>query len=179
MEDKALPKSYGEEVSAPTPFPEQDELCNRLDVFYRSSGIQLRSEPSSFFRGALYSMRHKENPDWMAQVAHSLREILYQFKNRWSDAFVSYGSTYDSDRIKPDVNAYYRFICDVAHHKMEKAETSSVVDGRRDKPVSITPELFESVVLRFGKVLFAVLRRQIETHKEIDEILLQGPPILD
>jgi hypothetical protein len=38
MEDKALPKSYGEEAPSPTPFPERDELCKRLDAFYEASG---------------------------------------------------------------------------------------------------------------------------------------------
>lgn len=96
MEDKALPKSYGEKVPPPIPFPEIDELCKRLDAFCEASGVELKSRPSLLFRGALYALRHKENPDWMAQTAHSLREILYLFKGNpgWHNAFMAYGSTY-------------------------------------------------------------------------------------
>lgn len=178
MEDKALPKSYGPGSASPVPFSEQDDLCIRLDEFYQSTGIRLKSQPSSFFRGALYAMRYKDNPDWMAQVAHSLREILYRFKKSggWHSAIVSYGSTYDTGRIGPDVGAYYGFISDVAHHNFEGAEMSPLVGGAKDKPVPLTPELFAGVVLRFSRILFAVLRRQIETHKEIDDILAVGPP---
>lgn len=177
MEDKMLPKSYGEESPSPASFPEENELCNRLDALYRSSGVQLKSLPSSFFRGALYAMRYKENPDWIAQVAHSLREILYQFKDNggWRNAIISYGSTYENDRIGSDVGKYYNFMQDIAHHRFENAEISQLIGASKDKPITVTAEIFESIVLRFGKVLFVVLRRQLETHKEIEDILAQGP----
>jgi len=177
MEDKALPKSYGEEIPSPISFPNKDELCKRLDTLYQASGMQLKSPPSSFFNGALYVLRYKENPDWMAQVAHSLREILYQFKDSggWHNVLISYGSTYDKNRIGQDVGTYYNFITAIAHHRLETAETNPLVGGTKDKPVVITAEIFESIVLRFGRVLFAVLRRQIETHREIDNIIAQGP----
>jgi hypothetical protein len=179
MEDKALPKSYGEEIPSPIPFPEKEELCKRLDALYQASGMQLKLSPSSFFNGALYALRYKENPDWMAQVAHSLREILYLFKGSggWHNVLISYGSTYDKNRIGQDVGTYNNFITAIAHHRFETAEASPLVGGTKDKPVTITAEIFESIVLRFGKVLFAVLRRQIETHLEIDNILAKGPII--
>ena len=177
MEDKVLPKSYGEESPSPTPFPEEDELCDRLDALYQASGLQLKTRPSSFFRGARYAMRYKENPDWMAQVAHSLREILYQFKDNggWHNAILTFGSTHDKNRIGQDVGTYYNFITAIAHHKFEAAEISSLIGGSKDQPVVITVEIFESIVFRFGKVLFVVLRRQLETHKEIDDVLAYGP----
>lgn len=172
MEDKTLPKSYGEESTLLVPFPEQEELCVRLDEFYQTSGNKLEFQPSSLFRGALYTMRYKENPDWMAQVAHSLREILYQFKG-WSDTFVKYGSTYDKTKIGQDVGTYYTFISDIAHHSFEKAGTSPLIGGTKANPVAITAEIFENVALRFGKILFTVLRRQIEAHQEIDNLLTE------
>ena len=177
MEDKSLPQSYGGESPSPVPFQEEDELCNRLDALYQSSGVQVKLPPSSFFRGALYAIRYKENPDWMAQVAHSLREILYQFKDNggWNNAILSYGSTYDKNRIGQDVGTYYNLITSIAHHRFESAEINPLVGGTKDNPIIITAEIFESIVLRFGKVLFVVLRRQLETHKEIDELLVQGP----
>jgi len=177
IEDKALPKSYGEEVARPIPFPEQEELCKRLDDFYKTSGPLLKFQPSSLFRGALYAMRYKENPDWMAQAAHSLREILYQFKGggKRRDAFIEYGSTYDKNRIGQDIGTYYNFVTDIAHHRFEKAGISPLVGGTRDKPVVITEEVFQNVVPLFGKILFAVLRRQIDAHNEIDILLASEP----
>ena len=113
----------------------------------------------------------------MAQVSHSLREILYQFKDTggWNNAILSYGSTYDKNRIGQDVGTYYNLITAIAHHKFETAEISPLLGGSKDKPIVITAELFESIVLRFGRVLFVVLRRQLETHKEIDDVLAQAP----
>ena len=177
MTDRELPKSYGEETPSPAPFQEEEELCHRLDMLYQSSRMRLKSQPSSFFRGALHAIRYKENPDWMAQVAHSLREILYQFKDNggWRKAILTYGSTYDKNRIGQDVGTYYKFITDIAHHRFENAEISPLIGGSRDNPVTVTSEIFESIVLRFGKVLFVVLRRQLETHKEIDDILAHEP----
>lgn len=174
MEDKVLPKSYGEEFALPVPFPEQEKLCVRLDEFSQRSGNKLEFQLSSLLRGALYTMRYKENPDWMAQVAHSLREILYQFKG-WSDAFVEYGSTYDKTKIGQDVGIYYNFITDIAHHNFKEAATSPLIGGTKDNPVVVTADIFENVALRFGKILFAVLRRQIDAHREVDDILVQGP----
>jgi hypothetical protein len=177
MSDELLPKSYGEGSPAPIAFAEKDELCKRLDALYQASGMQLKVLPSSFFNGALYALRYKENPDWIAQVAHSLREILYQFKDSggWHNALKSYSSTYDKNRIGQDVGTYYNFITDIAHHQFEAAETSPLIGGTKDKPVALSPEIFEGIVLRFGEVLFVVLRRQLEVHKEIDNILSQIP----
>jgi hypothetical protein len=113
----------------------------------------------------------------MAQVAHSLREILYQFKDDggWHTALMAYRSTYDKKQIGQDVGTYYQFITSIAHHNFEAAEISPLIGGTRDKPVVISAEIFENVALQFGRVLFGVLRRQIEAHKEIDDILAQEP----
>jgi len=175
MKDKALPKSYGEKIPAPVSFPDKDELCKRLDALYQSSGIQLGSTPSSFFNGALYVLRYKDNPDWMAQSAHSLREILYQFKGSggWPNAFISYGSTYNVNRIGRDVGAYHGFFTNVAHHNLKEAGMSPVVGGTKSNPLTITDKIFENIVLQFGKVLFLALRRQIEAHREIDNFFNQ------
>src|SRR5215470_12634710 len=151
MEDKELPKSYGEEAPSPISFPEKDELGRRLDEFYQASGVQLKVFPSSFLNGAFYTLRYKDNPDWMAQVAHSLREILYQFKaGDWSKAFVAFGSTYDKNRIGPDLGIYYNFITNIAHHNFEAVEIHSLIGGTKDKPLTITASMFEDIVLRFG-----------------------------
>ena len=85
MGDNLLPQSIGTEGTEFIHSSELNEICRRLDSFYETSGVQLDILPSSIFRGAIFAMTNtniKNNPDWMAQVAHSLREILYQFDNR-------------------------------------------------------------------------------------------------
>ena len=66
-----------------TPLPparltsEQEDLCSRLDELYQPYDLHVR--PSEMFRGAVFASRAecRNNPDWIAQAAHSLREILY------------------------------------------------------------------------------------------------------
>ncbi|MDO8569833.1 MAG: hypothetical protein Q7R89_03650 [bacterium] len=58
----------------------QKWLCSHLDALNSIENFCQNVAPSSLFIGALYlvqSKNRKTNPDWMAQAAHSLREILY------------------------------------------------------------------------------------------------------
>ena len=56
--------------------PQQEELCRRLDALNQRTihGQEL----SNLFRGAIFAIREecRSNSDWMAQSAHSLREII-------------------------------------------------------------------------------------------------------
>jgi uncharacterized protein YqcC (DUF446 family) len=45
--------------------------------------------------------------------------------------------------------------------------------------VDITQEVFENIVSKFGKILFIVLRRQIDAHQEIEKILHESPDKID
>lgn len=179
MDDKSLPQSIKQNVAEPVSFLDEEELCRRLDEFYNTSGLKPEIQPSQIFRGALYTMRRdfiKNNPDWMSQVAHSLREILYQFdrgNKKRSEALDQYGSTYDEKKRNQDVGRYYNLITDIAHHNFTEAAKNSLIGGSRQKPIIITYEIFERVVFQFGKILYAVLRRQLDAHKEIDKVLGQ------
>lgn len=181
MQDKSIPQPIRQSIVEPISFPDEEELCRRLDEFYRASGIKPDVSPSLIFQGALYAMRReysKENHDWMSQVAHSLREILYQFdrgNKKRNLAFEQYGSTYDEKKRIQDVGRYYNFITNIAHHNITEAATNSLIGGSKDKPITITREVFENVVFQFGKILYAVLRRQLDAHREIDGILEQNP----
>ncbi|MCD6121950.1 MAG: hypothetical protein J7K04_08935, partial [Spirochaetales bacterium] len=119
----------------------------------------------------------EENPDWMAQVAHSLREIIYPFHSskKRGMAFKNYGSTYDIEKSIQDSGRYYNFITNIAHHNFIKAGQNSLIGGSKDNAVKVTPEVFEIVVRQFAKILFAILRRQIDAHKEIDRIFEARP----
>lgn len=181
MDDKSLPQSIEQNITEPVSFPDEEELCRRLDEFYNTSGLKPEIQPSQIFRGALYAMRRdyiKNNPDWMSQVAHSLREILYQFdrgNKKRSEALDQYGSTYDERKRTQDIGRYYNLITDIAHHNFIEAAKNSLIGGSKQKPIIITYEIFERVAFQFGKILYAVLRRQLDAHKEIDKVLEQKP----
>jgi hypothetical protein len=177
MNEKNLPQSISVDLQEPVYFPRKEEICRRLDEFYKASGIKKDTPPSSMFLGALYAMQkfnQNNNPDWMSQVAHSLREIFYELG--LASTLKDYGSTQGEVIGAQMVGRYKNFITDIAHHNLDKAERSTLIGGSNIKPVKLTPKVFESVIYQFGEIIFAVLRRQIDTHNEIDEIL-RGNPI--
>lgn len=178
MNKKTLPQPIGIEIQEPIYFPRKDEICRRLDEFYKTPGVQKNIPPSTMFLGALYGMQQthrKNNSDWISQVAHSLREIFYGLGLNWTSAFKDYGSTQSEAEGAQNIGRYYNFISDIAHHNFEKAEKSSLIGGSEENPVRITPEVFEKVVLQFGEIVFSVLRRQVDAHSEIDNIVKATP----
>lgn len=126
----------------------------------------------------MYVIEHEDglNPDWMAQAAHSLREILYPFMegSRKSEAFERYGSTFNRRSCADEIGPYYNVISAIAHHEFASAGQKPLIGGSEQNPVRITKELFGRLVSRFGKILYEVLRRQIDAHREIDKILARG-----
>lgn len=164
-------------ISNPFPFPEEDELCQRLDHFYSTSGVRLDVPASEIFRGALRVIcknNSSNNPDWMSQSAHSLREVLYQFfkeNKKLNETFEQYGSTYDQKKRAEIVGRYYNLVTNIAHHNLTEASKSSLIGGSKQNPIVITETIFGELVLQFGKVLYEVLRRQLDAHNEIDRML--------
>lgn len=180
MKDKKLPTSVGQPIFEPKYFPNLEDICERLDKLYVSSEISPDVKPSEIFRGALYTMHHQhenQNPDWMSQTANSLRELFYDLKHKnerginIESALKFYGSTYDERLRIEEVGEYYNFFSKIAHHEFEEASKSRLIDGSKLEPIEITRDKFENVVYRFGKILFSVLRRQLDAHVEIDELL--------
>ena len=144
--------------------PQQEELCRRLDALNHRTieGHML----SDMLKGAIFAMRqeNRSNPDWIAQSAHSLREIIYLFKStrtqgkkyqgKWKDAFVFYGSsTTSDDKFEQVVMTVHNKITDIAHHQ----------------PISIGE--YESLVDEYVQVLLWALDRQVDVHKRIDNFL--------
>jgi len=160
----------------------QKELCRRLDQFYKTALNKEGIAPSESFRGALYAMgpmHRRQNPDWMAQAAHSLRDILYPFYKsgaivKREDAFIQYGSAGNVDQLDKSIGQYFGFLSDVAHHNLNGAATNPIINGSKKNPVLITEEIFVNVAAGFEGVLFEALRRQIDAHKEIDEYIEKG-----
>jgi hypothetical protein len=140
--------------------PQKQELCNRLDALNKST-IQ-GQELSKMFIGAIYAIREESrgNPDWMAQSAHSLREILYQFKSkrsklRWVDAFNIFGSVTAKDKkFKEIIGRVYNRIAEVAHHQLD-----------------LSIDEYDKLIDEYERVLLWALDRQIDVHNQIDEFL--------
>ena len=144
---------------------QQEELCRRLDSFNQRT-IQ-GQKPSMMFRGAIYATReeNRSNPDWMAQSAHSFREILYQFSPnyseiKWFEAFKIYGSaTADDDKFEQLVGTVQNKVTKVAHH----AHVPTI-------------EEYENLIDDFQRALFWALTRQVDIHKQIDKFLSNNRP---
>lgn len=145
--------------------PQQDDLCKRLDELDQKN-IQGQNL-SDMFRGAIYATReeNQSNPDWMAQSAHSFREILYPFYKKHSkvkigDALNSYGSATATEiTFKRSLGTVYGKITDVAHHQSD-----------------LSNKEYRELINEFEEVLLWALTRQIDIHNQIDELLSGSRP---
>lgn len=160
-------------------YHEKFEKFKRLDEFYLNSGISNKFLPSKIFIGAL-EVQNKSckynNPDWMAQSAHSLREIIYPFlyKKKGSffpDKIKEYGGLGTDESINKLIEEYYGFFTSIAHHLFDQASKNKLVTPSRNKPVVITPEIFSDIVEEFENLLFDILTRQLDIHKQIDQLI--------
>ena len=165
MPDELLPTPTGT-TSLPPPSlsPEQKELCERLDELYDQYGLEVN--PSDMFRGAMFAIKSecRSNPDRIAQAAHSLREILYPFwsgrvkkvPDKKEEVLKKYGSVHIDKAFIDKVGRVYNQLNDLAHHRS-------------------TSTNFEQVIANFVRVMLHALTRQIDVHKEIDQILGRDP----
>ncbi|MCX6353765.1 MAG: hypothetical protein NTZ78_02530 [Candidatus Aureabacteria bacterium] len=175
MTDELLPQPTGGNRLPPSSLrPEQEDLCRRLDELH---GLyKLKMKPSEMFRGAIFAIRVecRSNPDWIAQAANSLREILYPF---WSsqartvaskkrEALIGYGSVLVDDVLMREVGIVYGLLNDLAHH----GSNSTSLDFS-----TFTISDFERLLADFERIMQDALMRQIDLHKEIDKILGSNP----
>jgi hypothetical protein len=157
MSDQFLPDQVGENLlNPPLLSPEQEELCRRLDELYKTSNLE--ESPSDMFRGAIFAARVelRSNPDWMAQSAHSLREILYQFKKKKKKAFERFGSVTTDEAEFNETLRVYGLMTAVAHHKLKLSETE-----------------FQRLFAQYQSVLRGALTRQTDIHAEIDKFFAE------
>lgn len=166
MPDELLPPPIGTTpLPPPALSPEQQNLCRRLDELYDQYGLEVK--PSKMFQGAIFAIRREcqRNPDGIAQAAHSLREIIYPFwspqvktvPDKRGNALKKYGAV-SVDKEK--VGKVWGQLNDLAHHR--SASTN-----------------FEQVIENFVSVMLDALKRQIDIHKESDQILSGDPTQLD
>lgn len=129
------------------------------------------------FRGAIFVSRQecRDNPDWIAQAANSLREVLYPIYSDHvekvsgpKDARLKkYGAVRISKEWLDKLGTIYSKIQGLAHHgNVEKNHVAFL---------GYTGENFEKLLGEFEDVVLNVLARQIDIHKEINSLLQKKP----
>ena len=174
MADELLPSPTGDFPLPPVPLtPEQDDLCRRMDELYALYNLHVK--PSDMFRGALFASRGecRSNPDWIAQAAHSLREVLDPIlRSRRGPGtgtvfipddrrtvFEKYGSATVDPRVLDEVGRVYNRLSDVAHH------------NRNLSTISDLNQLIDD----FERSMGQALTRQTDLHDAFDRILGEDP----
>ncbi len=163
MEDQGLPKPVGEMSVSPSKLkPPQEDLCVRMDSLH--SYHRLKSKPSDMFKGAVFASheRMRNNPDWLAQAANSLRDIIYPFNGKKAPkqekALEEFGSINTSnDKLRQ----VFGTLTQLAHHGNGK--------GNLDYE-NYSIQQFEKLVEDFESAMSTVLIRQPDVHAEIDSL---------
>jgi hypothetical protein len=181
MKDEKPPLIKEDLLPPPSLNPKQQELCRRLDDFYKKNKFKpLRPKPSDIFAGAIYGIqsRLRSNPDWMSQVANSLRELLYpiwyevrRLQNRAElikDKFKKYGSVFIED-VFDEVEEVYGKLNDLAHHGVEPKKFSE------NDLQNFTESDFEKLIRRFEDLMFQSLTLTLDVFEQIDQLLLRKP----
>lgn len=168
MPDEILPDSIGITELAPLVLTsKQEELCARLDEFYSKHNLLVK--PSDMFRGAMFAMRPelRSNPDWMAQAAHSLRDILYPFGEAGvpnkEEALRQYGSVRLEAKLTQELGKVFGSLTEITHHGNGRGNSVNYSE--------FSASDFDALVGRFENIMFDVLARQIDVHSEIDGFL--------
>lgn len=159
--------------------PRQNAIFHKLDELstYYTSKVEL----SKLFEGAIYACRYecKTNPEWFAQAAHSIREILYPLyspkvpnfskskSKKKLSPFYEYGSARMDESIEKEINRLYGKITNIAHHYVNSDKQETELQNV-EKTIEELLNDFETVILR-------ALERQTDIHSEIDTILSSDP----
>ena len=169
--DQGLPTATGDgEQLPPSLTSRQNELCKRLDELHAKYG--LKTKPSDMFRGAIFAIRaeFRNNPDWIAQAANSLRDILYPFGDggvpNKEEALRQFGSVRTDQKFTRELGRIFGTLTQLAHHGNGQGNIDYA---------TFTPEAFEQLFSDFERIMLDVLMRQIDIHQEIDKVLAVGP----
>ena len=159
------------ELAEPTLDKEEKKLCRELENLYRANGIEGLS-PTRMLMSSKSLMQDGRKKDIysIAQMACSLREILYPFwsksskkKNsstkRKGSAIRSTGSAHSEEAINKKVGEIYGNLNDMVHHQYDF--------GSEDKCFEEFLDKFE----KFKSSLRYVFENQININSQIDEIV--------
>jgi hypothetical protein len=155
----------------------QKEICRRLDGFYVSiHAFKPNIMPSEIYVGALYviSTRNFGNFDWMAQAAHSLRELLYSFyleykrkedKDKKKKKYLIEKNFIFTEELFDKVNSCYCKITDIAHHFTDP------LNYTKHEILHFNEAAFLELVEEYENLLYHLLTQPIDAFVEIDNML--------
>ena len=184
MDNNPAQKIHGGISLLPPPdlSPKQIELSNKLNDFYQKNNFKpLRPKPSEIFIGAIYGMQDplRSNPDWIAQVANSLRELLYPIwyevrreQNKpmeITNKFKRLGYGFIED-VFSELEEVYGKLNDLAHHGLEpKKFTEAELNN-------FSANDFEKLVSRFENLMFQAFTLPIrQIMNQIDQLVSKTP----
>lgn len=175
--------SYGDFFLPPVvPGPEVDDLCIRVDDFYRKyPKSHKRVKTSDLIKGAYFAIRPecRTNPDWMSQAANSIRDVLYPVLSRQNSVeniirlFVKYATDNKKTKLNKEfINTFsrldhiYKKFSDFTHH-------GTNIEAINEKEyIEFTETDFENLMNDFIVVFRRSLSlQQIYVHQTIDLIL--------
>ena len=184
MDNKPAQKIHGGIPLLPPPdlSPKQIELSNKLNDFYQKNNFKpLRPKPSEIFIGAIYGMQDplRSNPDWIAQVANSLRELLYPIwyevrrkQNKpmeITNKFKRLGYEFIED-VFSEIEEVYAKLNDLAHHGLEpKKFTEAELNNFSESD-------FKKLVSHFENLMFKAFTLPIrQIMNQIDQLVSKTP----
>ncbi len=179
MSNKSLTESNDENILLPpTLNPKQIELSKRLDDFYQKNKFKpLILKPSEIFISAIYGMQEKlrSNPDWISQVANSLRELLYPIwyevrrRNRQERGpliknKLKQGGYIFIEYVFDGINDIYGKLNDLAHHGVEPQVFTN------DELINFNEIDFEKLVESFENLMLQAFSLTLDVFDQIDRL---------
>lgn len=148
----------------------QIELCRRLDKIFKSHGIEIM--PSKMFEGAVCASDSKlrHNPDWLAQAANSLREILYPFcsprKKGLPKKILTEGGAIKNRDFASEIGRIFNLLNGLAHHGNS--------DNSKLSKEDIQKVDFDQLIVDFEMIMREALKRQLDVYSDIDSLIEAG-----
>jgi len=161
----------------------QIDISRRLNDFYNKNKFKpVKPSPSEIFQGAVFGMQKplRSNPDWMSQVANSLRELLYPIwyeVRRHSrkdksplikNTFKKYGSVF-IEEVFDDINEVYGKLNDITHHGLDPQVFTE------DQLRSFTDDDFDKLVGRFEDLILRAFTLTLDIFEQIDSLFYKTP----
>jgi hypothetical protein len=175
---------------------EQQELCYYLDEINIRSVFVKNKKPSELILGALFAtndQNQKNNPDWIAQSAHSFREILYGYlpkdlndkKASVEKIVANTNGTYDATAITENILNFYTVFTNISHHtydgdnlssrRLKELEKIGIADLAKDTgEIVFNKELYLKIIQAFFELLKHLYISQISRFDEIDNIITKN-----
>lgn len=156
--------------------PDHQSLCQVLEDLHRwgmaslDAGERLEKTPTEMFTGAIFAAQREceNNPDWIAQAAHSLREILYPFLAKDQEhspvperEWKLYQDFREKSSAGKKMNKLWGRLNEFAHHRPAKRAR--------------TLKDFDKLLAKFQETMRHAQPVWAEMYKGLDAVVRVGP----